>query len=336
MAATRIESVAAGRFETQRFRQVITVLTGGVGGARYLAGQISAVPPEQVTALVNVADDVEMHGLHVSPDIDTVIYTLAGVFDDDRGWGLEGDTQYALTEMRELGLDAWFNLGDRDIGTHLFRTTLLGRGASLSEVTARLAEAHGLACRVLPVSDDPVRTRMLLASGTDTGFQEYFVRLAHEAPITGVRFVGADRAKPAPGVVHAIDSADTVVIAPSNPVVSIGPILAVPGVSDALAARRDRNVAVSPIIAGAALRGPAARMMSELGEEASVIGVARRYREVVGILVIDEADAALASAVEAVGVRAVVAPTVMRSPEAAAGVAHTAMAAAAAGSRSRP
>ena len=306
---------------------MITVLTGGVGGARYLAGQMSAVPPEQVTALVNVADDVEIHGLYVSPDIDTVIYTLADVFDDDRGWGLAGDTHHALTEMRELGLDAWFNLGDRDIGTHLFRTTLLGRGFSLSEVTKRLAEAHGLACRVLPVSDDPVRTRVLLASGADIGFQEYFVRLVHEVPIAGVRFVGADRAEPAPGVAHAIDSADTVVIAPSNPVVSIGPVLAVPGVSAALAARRDRNVAVSPIIAGSALKGPAARMMRELGEEASVVGVARRYREVVGALVIDEADTALAPAVEAVGVRAVVAPTVMRSPEAAAGVARTAMAA---------
>ena len=307
---------------------MITVLAGGVGAARYLAGQLLVTPDTDVTAVVNVADDVELHGLHVSPDIDTVIYTLSGAIDTDRGWGLADETWNALGELRALGLDAWFNLGDRDIGTHLFRTTLLREGLSLSDVTARLASARGLGCRVLPVSDQPVETRVTLASGGEIGFQEYFVRLAHSVAISGVRFAGVDGAQPAPGVLDAVAAADVVVIAPSNPVVSIGPVLAVRGVTEALAARRERNVAVSPIVAGAALKGPADRMLRELGEESSVVGVARRYREVVATLVIDEADAELASAVASAGVRPVVAPTIMSSPEAAAELAHRTIAAA--------
>ena len=306
---------------------MITVLAGGVGAARYLAGQLLVTPAADVTAVVNVADDVTLHGLHVSPDIDTVIYTLSGVIDPDRGWGLAGETWNALGELRALGLDAWFNLGDRDIGTHLFRTTLLREGLSLSDVTARLASARGLGCRVLPVSDQPIETRVRLASGGEIGFQEYFVRLTHGVAISGVRFAGVEEALPAPGVLEAVASADVVVIAPSNPVVSIGPVLAVRGVTEALAARRERNVAVSPIVAGAALKGPADRMLRELGEESSVVGVARRYRDVVGALVIDEADAGLAAAVADAGVRAVVAPTIMSSPEAAAELARRTMAA---------
>ena len=306
---------------------MITVLAGGVGAARYLAGQLQVTPAGDVTAVVNVADDVELHGLHVSPDIDTVIYTLSGAIDTGRGWGLADETWNALGEMRALGLDAWFNLGDRDIGTHLFRTTLLRDGVSLSEVTARLASARGLGCRVLPVSDQRIETRVTPASGSEIGFQEYFVRLAHNVAISGVRFAGVDEAQPAPGVLDAIASADVVVIAPSNPVVSIGPVLAVRGVPETLAARRDRNVAVSPIVAGAALKGPAARMLRELGEESSVVGVARRYRDVAGTLVIDEADSGLAPAVAEAGVRPVVAPTIMSSPEAAAELARRTMAA---------
>jgi len=306
---------------------MITVLAGGVGAARYLAGQLLVTPDTDVTAVVNVADDVELHGLHVSPDIDTVVYTLSGAIDTDRGWGLADETWNALGELRALGLDAWFNLGDRDIGTHLFRTTLLRDGLSLSDVTARLASARGLGCRVLPVSDQPIETRVTLASGEEIGFQEYFVRLAHGVAISGVRFAGVDEAQAAPGVLDAVAAADVVVIAPSNPVVSIGPVLAVGGVTDALAARRERNVAVSPIVAGAALKGPADRMLRELGEESSVVGVARRYREVIATLVIDEADAELASAVAATGVRPVVAPTIMSSPEAAAELARRTIAA---------
>ncbi len=309
---------------------MITVLAGGVGAARYLAGQLQVTPAPEVTAVVNVADDIELHGLHVSPDIDTVVYTLSGVIDRDRGWGLADETWNALGELRKLGLGAWFNLGDRDIGTHLFRTALLREGLSFSEVTARLASARGLRCRVLPVSDQRIETRVTLASGSEIGFQEYFVRLAHDVPISGVRFAGVDDARPAPGVLDAVAAADVVVIAPSNPVVSIGPVLAVRGVAETLAARRERNVAVSPIVAGAARKGPADRMLRELGEESSVVGVARRYRDVVGTLVIDEADAALAAAVADVGVRAVVAPTIMTSPQAAAELARRTTAAVAA------
>ena len=306
---------------------MITVLAGGVGAARYLAGQLQVTPAAEVTAVVNVADDVELHGLHVSPDIDTVIYTLSGAIDTRRGWGLADETWNALGEMRALGLDAWFNLGDRDIGTHLFRTTLLSEGLSLSDVTARLASARGVGCRVLPVSDQRIETMVTLASGDEVGFQEYFVRLAHGVAISGVRFAGMDEARPAPGVLDAVAAADAVVIAPSNPVVSIGPVLAVGGVAEALAARRERNVAVSPIVAGAALKGPADRMLRELGEESSVVGVARRYREVAAALVIDEADAGLADAVAAAGVRPVVAPTIMSSPRAAAELARRTVAA---------
>ena len=306
---------------------MITVLSGGVGAARYLAGQLLVTPATDVTAVVNVADDVELHGLHISPDIDTVIYTLSGAIDTGRGWGLADETWNALGELRALGLDAWFNLGDRDIGTHLFRTTLLREGRSLSDVTARLASARGVGCRVLPVSDQRIETRVTLASGDEIGFQEYFVRLAHGVAISGLRFAGVDEAQAAPGVLDTVAAADVVVIAPSNPVVSIGPVLAVRGVTEALAARRERNVAVSPIVAGAALKGPADRMLRELGEESSVVGVARRYRDVVATLVIDEADAELAPAVAATGVRPVVAPTVMSSPEAAAELARRTIAA---------
>ncbi len=320
---------------------MITVLSGGVGAARYLAGQLAVAPPEEVTAVVNVADDVDMHGLRVCPDIDTVLYTLAGRIDPGRGWGLASESWKVMEALRSYGLDAWFNLGDRDLGTHLFRTTLLQQGATLSEVTARLAAAHGLACRLLPVSDDRVETRVTLAEaaqagpgdsrtsyarGDEIGFQEYFVRLGHNVAVSAVRFEGVAEARAAPGVLDAITSAETVVIAPSNPVVSIGPILAVPQIAEALAARRERNVAVSPIVAGAALKGPADRMLRELGHSSSAVGVARIYRDVVGTLVIDERDAALAPSVDALGVRAVVAPTIMSSAAAAAHLSRTTVA----------
>lgn len=325
---------------------MITVLAGGVGAARYLAGQLRVSEPAEVTAVINVADDIELHGLHVSPDIDTVLYTLSGVGDPERGWGLADETWNAMAELRALGGDAWFSLGDRDIGTHLLRTTLLRQGRSLSEATAWLAAARGLRCRLLPVSDDRIETRVTLAapaqaapgspggpaaryrSGDEIGFQEYFVRLAHDVAIASIRFCGVEEARPAPGVTEALRDADTVVVAPSNPVVSIAPVLAVPGVSETLARRRERNVAVSPIVAGAALKGPADRMLRELGEDASVVGVARRYRDVVAALVIDEADAALAGAVAQAGVRPVVASTVMSSPRAADRLAETTVAAA--------
>jgi LPPG:FO 2-phospho-L-lactate transferase len=283
---------------------------------------VRARPPEQVLAIVNVADDVVLHGLHISPDLDTVTYTVAGAIDPERGWGLAGETWTTMEALRRFpGARSWFNLGDRDLATHLYRTDRLHGGASLTEVTAEVAAAFGLRLRVLPVTDDRIETRVTTADG-EIGFQEYFVQRQHDVAVTSVRFAGAEEARPGPDVLDAVAGAERVVIAPSNPIVSIGPLLAVPGVSEAVAARRTDVVAVSPIIAGAALKGPADRLLRELGHESSVVGVARLYAPLAGTLVIDEADADLADQVEAEGLRCVVAPTVMRDPEAAAALAE--------------
>jgi LPPG:FO 2-phospho-L-lactate transferase len=220
-----------------------------------------------------------------------------------------------MDELRRLGHDAWFNLGDRDIGTHLYRTTQLADGSTLSDVTAAIASRWKIGCTIIPVSNDPIETRVELLDGTEIGFQEYFVRLGHDVSIRAVRFAGAEASSPAPGVLEAMDRAEILVIAPSNPVVSIGPILAVPGVEEAVRNRRERNVAISPIVAGRALKGPADRMLRELGEEASVVGVARRYQSLARSLVIDDADADRESDVEAAGMRAVVTPAIMADVE---------------------
>jgi LPPG:FO 2-phospho-L-lactate transferase len=308
---------------------VLVALCGGVGAARMLLGLVQVVPPGEITAVVNVGDDMVLHGLHICPDLDTVTYTLAGMDNRETGWGVAGESWTVMDELGRLDGDDWFRLGDRDLATHLFRTGRLHAGETLSAVTAELTRRRGLALRLLPVTDEPLRTRVTLAEasplgpvGTEVGFQDYFVRLRHAVAVSGVRFDGADSAWPAPGVMHSIRNATIVVVCPSNPVVSIGPLLAVPGVRDALVARRESVVAVSPIVAGAALKGPADRLMAELGTEASVAGVARLYAPWVGTLVIDEADAARAHEIEAEGVRCVVAPTVMSSPARAADLAR--------------
>lgn len=300
-----------------------TVLAGGVGAARYLRGALEAFDPAAVTAVVNVGDDVTLHGLDISPDLDTCTYTLAGAIDPERGWGLVDESWQAMAELGRYGGEDWFGLGDRDLGTHLYRTARRRSGATLTEVTAEITAAWGLTCRLLPVTDDPVETRVTLADGTEVGFQEYFVRLQHAVEVTAVRFAGAEQASPTAAAMAAIADADTLVIAPSNPIVSIGPILAVPGVVDAVRSRRDANVAVSPIIGGRALKGPADRMLRELGEESSVVGVARRYRDLAATLVIDETDASLVPEIEAVGMRAVAVPTIMAEPGVATALART-------------
>ena len=286
------------------------------------------VDPRDVVAVVNTGDDLSLHGLHISPDIDTVVYTLAGLHNRATGWGVATESWTVMGELEALGGETWFRLGDRDLATHLYRTQRLGEGAALHEVTAEIARARGIGVRLLPMSDDPVRTRLVLAEDagdltrdTEVPFQTYFVRLHHAAAVRAVRFDGATAARPAPGMLAAIEEADTIVVCPSNPVVSIGPILAVAGVQEALAARRKQIVAVSPIVAGAALKGPADRLLAELGHESSVVGVARLYAEWVGTLVIDEQDADAADAIESEGVRAIVAPTVMASPQIAAALA---------------
>ena len=292
---------------------MIVALAGGVGAARLLRGMVEVVPPGDITAIVNTGDDTVLHGLHIAPDLDTVMYTLADAINTDTGWGLAGETWRVMESLRRLGGVTWFNLGDQDLATHCYRTQRLSEGATLGVVTAELARSWGLGIRLVPVTDDPLRTRLQLIDGPEVGFQEYFVRLRHDVPVSGVRFEGAEQARPGPGVLEALRAADSIVVCPSNPVVSIGPLLAVPGMEEELEGARDRIVGVSPIIAGAALKGPADRLLREMGFESSVVGVARWYASWMGTLVIDEADADLAGAVEAEGVRCVVAPTVMSS-----------------------
>jgi LPPG:FO 2-phospho-L-lactate transferase len=272
-----------------------------------------AVRPSTVTAIVNIGDDLEFLGLQVSPDLDTVLYTLAGLLDEERGWGVRDETTNALATAERLGAESWFTLGDRDIGLHLVRTSALRSGEPLSTVTARIAAALGVETRLLPASDEHVRTIVTTASGP-LDFQSWFVGRKHTDPVLGVRFEGAEAASPAPGVLEALAAADCVVIAPSNPFVSIDPILAVSGIRTAVAARRADAVAVSPIVGGRALRGPLAEMLSGLGHEPSALGVARLYAELVSTFVVDLADAELAPAIEALGLRVVVVPTVMVDP----------------------
>lgn len=290
---------------------MITVIAGGVGAARLLSGLVGVHDPADISVVANVADDIELHGLHISPDLDTITYTLAGAVDPDTGWGLATDTWAAMDAVDRYRGITWFRLGDRDLGTHLYRTQRLSEGFPLSQVTAEITAAWGLRLRVLPVTDDRVRTMVTVEGEGEIGFQEYFVQRRHAVPVTAVRFDGADAATPAPGVLDAISQAEVVVIAPSNPIVSVDPVLAVPGVRDAVEAARDHTVAVSPIVAGAALKGPADRLLHELGHAATVVGVAELYAPLASVLVIDEADAPLSSAVEAEGLRCLVAPTVM-------------------------
>jgi LPPG:FO 2-phospho-L-lactate transferase len=305
---------------------VLVALAGGVGAARLLAGLVDVVDPDSVTAVINTADDLVLHGLAISPDIDTVTYTLAGLDDPVQGWGLAGETWTVMGALEELGGSSWFRLGDRDLATHLYRSERLAQGASLSEVTAELARRRGLRMALLPMSDDPVRTLVTIdapGGGTEEiSFQDYFVRLHHSVAVRALRFSGAEVARPAPGVLDALADAELIIGCPSNPLVSIGPLLAVPGIEDLLKKRRDDVVAVSPIVCGAALKGPADRLLRELGHEPSALGVAHLYAPWVGTLVIDDVDAALAPAIEREGVRCVVTDTVMATRARAAALAQ--------------
>jgi len=305
---------------------MLVALAGGVGAARFLRGLVQVVAPDDLTVVVNTGDDDTFHGLAVCPDLDSVTYTLAGAENPDTGWGLAGETFAAMDALDRYGAPTWFRLGDRDLATHLFRTERLRSGASRSDVTAEIAAAWGLPCRLLPMTDDRVATRITVVSGegdtVELAMQEWFVRERAEPPVLAVRFEGADRARPAPGVLEALAAADTILVCPSNPVISIGPILAVPGVRGALVSRRERVVGVSPIIAGRPVKGPADRLMAPLGMEVSCVGVARAYRDFCGALVIDSGDAARAPEVEALGLRAVVANTLMRDARVAAALAR--------------
>ena len=291
------------------------VLTGGVGGARFLRGLVDAVDPAGVTAVVNVGDDLEVLGLAVSPDLDSVLYTLADLGDEERGWGRADETWNALAAAGELGGEDWFRLGDRDLGLHLVRTQALRAGIPLSNVTARLAAAVGVEVSLLPATDDRLRTWLDTPSGTFP-FQEWFVARGHCDPVDRVRFDGAADARPAPGVLEALHEADVIAIAPSNPYVSIGPILAVERIRFALERRRAPAIAVSPLIGGRAVKGPAAAMLERLEGGTTAADVARCYPGLIDALVFDEADAADADAVAEQGVRPVVARTLMSDPDA--------------------
>lgn len=307
---------------------MLTVLAGGVGAARFLDGLVRVVPPEQVTVIGNVADDLEILGLHVSPDLDTIVYTLAGVVEPERGWGRADDTANALAVVAQLGGPDWFFLSDGDIGLHLVRSERLRRGEALSAITRDVCERFALRIRLLPVTDDAVRTLITTDVG-EIDFQTYFVRRRHEDEVHAVRYEGAAVARPAPGVLAALEEADIVVVAPSNPFLSIDPILAVPGVREALAGRSGPVVAVSPIVGGRALKGPADRMLRTLAGEASARAVAAHYAGFLTHMLVDTADAALIPQIEALGVRAKAADTVMPDAETRAVVARAALALAA-------
>ncbi len=288
----------------------IVALAGGVGAARFLDGLARVADPERLWIVGNTGDDTEMHGLHISPDLDTVAYTLAGIGNRLNGWGLEGETFHCLEALRGLGAEAWFQLGDRDLATHLYRTVRLHAGAKLSAVTRELTAAWGVKSMLVPMTDDRVRTMVETRHGT-IDFQTYFVRRRARDTVRKISFEGARAARPAAGVLRAIRGAAGVIVCPSNPIISIGPILAVPGIREALRGSRAKVLAISPIVGGRALKGPAARMMKSLGMRVSALGVAELYRDFVDIFVLDRVDAGQAARVEALGMRAVVTDTVM-------------------------
>jgi len=307
-------------------RQGLVVLAGGVGAARFLGGLVRVAPPETVTAVVNTGDDIELHGLTVCPDLDIIVYTLAGIVDADRAWGIGGDTWNGLSMLEKLGHDTWFRLGDRDLAVHIHRTERLRQGHTLEQVTEEIRTALGVPIRVVPMTNAPVRTHI----ETDDGvlpFQEYFVQRGARDTVRRVIFRGIEQAAPAPSALEAIRSARAVLIAPSNPFVSIGPILSLPGMRDAVARTRAPVAAVSPIIAGSAVKGPAARMLESLGHDVSVLGVARLYRDLVDVMVMDRQDRALQPGVEELGMRAVVADTLLATPEKKRRLAKTVLAA---------
>ncbi|HEX8925664.1 MAG TPA: 2-phospho-L-lactate transferase [Terriglobales bacterium] len=303
---------------------MITVLTGGTGGAKFADGLRQIVPPEELTIVVNTGDDHEWWGLYVSPDVDSIIYVLSDLLSPERGWGVRRDTFHCLQQMSELGEETWFSVGDRDLAMHLLRSKLLAQGRTLSEASRIISERLGVKQRILPMSDQRVETRVGTPIG-ELSFEEYFVKRWYQDPVESVRFAGASQSEPAPGVVEAIGSASAVLIAPSNPVTSIGPILAVPGIREALAKTNAPVVAVSPIVGTAAVSGPAANLMRAQGLEVSIAGVANAYRDFLDILVAHESDAAIAKAAKVGKVAVHCTDILMRTNEDRKRVASTAL-----------
>ena len=290
----------------------VCALAGGVGGAKLAHGLQASLPPGALTVIVNTADDFRLWGLHISPDLDTVMYTLAGIANPETGWGIAGDTWHALEMLERYGQDTWFRLGDKDLGTHVLRTQMLSEGRTLTEATARLSSALDIPNLLLPMCDQSVQTLVQTPEGT-LDFQDYFVRRRHADTVTGVLFEGIEAVQASPQVVEALHAADAIIFCPSNPIVSIGPILAVPGMAEALRQSGAPRVTVSPIVGGAALKGPAADMLRSLGHEVSPVGVARIYAGLIDGMVIDEADGALAPIIRDMGMEVTVTDTIMQS-----------------------
>ena len=293
---------------------MITALAGGVGAAKFLTGLVKLVNQEDLTVIVNTGDDIELHGLHISPDMDTIIYTLASVVDEEKGWGMKGDTFNCLEAISRFGQETWFALGDRDLATHLYRTMLLRKGQKLSEITGKIARVFGLNLTVLPMTDDRFETRIKTKDGS-IHFEEYFVQKKCQEEVLGVEFIGAENVKPTTGVLDAIAASDLLIVCPSNPIVSIGTILAVNGIREALRKTKARKVAVSPIVAGTPIKGPADKLLKALGLEVSAFGVAKLYADFLDTFIIDIADAEEKTRIEELGVEVKVTNTIMRSLE---------------------
>ncbi len=291
---------------------MITALAGGVGAARFLQGLVKLVNEEELTVIVNTGDDIELYGLHISPDLDIVMYTLAGIVDEEKGWGVKGDDFHCLEMLREYGYETWFKLGNKDLATHIHRTYLLKSGLKLSEVTSKLCQALGLKVKILPMSDDKIETMIVTNRGT-MHFQEYLVRRGAEDSVVNVKFEGVERTNPAPNVLNSILNSDAVVICPSNPIVSIGTILSVKGVRDALRETGARVIAISPIVGGAPIKGPADKLMRGLGLEVSAYGVASLYKDFLDDFIIDIIDKAQKPRIETLGLNVVVTNTIMKS-----------------------
>jgi len=293
---------------------MITALAGGVGAARFLTGLVKIVNEKDLSIIVNTGDDIGMFGLHISPDIDIIAYTLAGIVDEEKGWGIRGDTFHCLETLRKFYREAWFNLGDKDFATHIFRTNLLKKGLRLSEVTAQISHVLGLNVKILPMTDDKFETRIITEMGS-VHFQEYLVKREAKDEVLGVEFLDAENANPAPSVIESIREAKLVTICPSNPIVSIGTILAVKGVRDALRRTDAKRVAISPIIAGAPVKGPADKLLRGLGFEVSAYSVAKLYSDFLDTFILDTADAAEKDKVEKLGIEVKVTNTLMKNLE---------------------
>lgn len=293
---------------------VTVALAGGVGAAKLLRGLCRIVSPRNLLIIGNTGDDLEAYGLHISPDLDIVMYTLAGVVDESKGWGIKKDTYHVLHMLRRLGFETWFRLGDRDLATHIIRTDLLTEGATLTEVTAQLCEKFGVKSRLVPMTDQKVRTK-IVSGDQIIDFQEYLVKNEMKNEVTDVLFHGADDARPAPGMIEALSQADRIIVCPSNPILSIGPMLAIPKIRKAILQRKAESVAISPIIAGKTLKGPADKILLSMRYEASVLGVAKYYRGLVDRIIIDRADAAQKARIEKQGLKVTVADTVMKCLE---------------------